>query len=167
MIRHYLITVDYLSGFFQINRLSSTAVSDIIYCLKASRSTRGSDYRRRCEVCSFAHPLRFCSAAGPELDSPQRIRCWTHRRGVTPASTPTFCQGRHGAGCDISGSFCVSSWKRLQMSQPSGDRPAKSRSAAAVITHIAECFGAGPNAVLWMAINGLWSVQALILRPYV
>ena len=32
--REYLITVDYLSGFFEVDRLPSKRVSDIVYVLK-------------------------------------------------------------------------------------------------------------------------------------
>ena len=39
--REYLITVDYLSGFFEIDRLPSKRVSDIIYCLKQQFARHG------------------------------------------------------------------------------------------------------------------------------
>ena len=39
--RQYLITVDYLSGFFEFDRLSPTAESDIIYCLKQHFALHG------------------------------------------------------------------------------------------------------------------------------
>jgi len=37
----YLITVDYLSGFFEINRLPSKKVSDVIYALKCDFARHG------------------------------------------------------------------------------------------------------------------------------
>ena len=39
--REYLITVDYLSGFFEIDRLPSKSVSDIVYCLKQHFARHG------------------------------------------------------------------------------------------------------------------------------
>jgi hypothetical protein len=39
--REYLITVDYLSGFFEIDRLPSKRVSDIVYCLKQQFARHG------------------------------------------------------------------------------------------------------------------------------
>jgi hypothetical protein len=39
--REYLITVDYLSGFFEVDRLPSKRVSDIVYCLKQHFARHG------------------------------------------------------------------------------------------------------------------------------
>ena len=38
---NYLMTVDYLSGFFEIDRLPSKRISDIIYCLKQHFTRHG------------------------------------------------------------------------------------------------------------------------------
>ena len=39
--RHYLVTVDFLSGYFEIDRLHSMTVADIIYCLKQHFARHG------------------------------------------------------------------------------------------------------------------------------
>lgn len=49
----YLVTVDYLSGFFEVDRLPSKRVSDIIYCLKAHFARYGLPL----EVCSDNSPF--------------------------------------------------------------------------------------------------------------
>jgi len=38
---NYLMTVDYLSGFFEVDRLSSKRISDVIYCLKQHFARHG------------------------------------------------------------------------------------------------------------------------------
>jgi len=49
----YLITADYLSGFFEIDRLPSKCASDIIYCLKAHFARHGLPL----EVCIDNNPF--------------------------------------------------------------------------------------------------------------
>jgi len=49
----YLITVDYLSGFFEVDRLPSKRASDVIYCLKAHFARNGLPT----EVCSDNNPF--------------------------------------------------------------------------------------------------------------
>jgi len=49
----YLITVDYLSGFFEIDRLQSKRASDVIYCLKVHFTRHGLPM----EVCSDNNPF--------------------------------------------------------------------------------------------------------------
>ena len=49
----YLVKVDYLSGFFEIDRLPSKRTSDIIHCLKGHFARHGL----LCEVVSDNNPL--------------------------------------------------------------------------------------------------------------
>lgn len=49
----YLVTVDYLSGFFEIDRLPSKRTSDIVHCLKGHFARHGLP----CEVVSDNNPL--------------------------------------------------------------------------------------------------------------
>lgn len=51
--RDYLITVDYLSGYFEIDRLPSKRATDVIYCLKSHFSRHGLPM----EVCSDNNPF--------------------------------------------------------------------------------------------------------------
>ena len=65
----YLLTVDYLSGFFEIDRLPSKAVSNIVYCLRQHFSRHGlplevvsdnspfasAEFRRFAERFDFKH----------------------------------------------------------------------------------------------------------------
>ena len=49
----YLITVDYLSGFFEVDRLPSKRASDVIYCLKAHCAR----HELPIELCSDNNPF--------------------------------------------------------------------------------------------------------------
>jgi len=65
----YLITVDYLSGYIEVDRLPSKRVSDVIYCLKVQFARHGlplevisdnnpfnaADFRRFAEKYDFKH----------------------------------------------------------------------------------------------------------------
>ena len=65
----YLITVDYLSGFFEIDRLDSKRIQDVIYCLKIHMSRYGicdelisdnspfqaAEFKRFTELYEFKH----------------------------------------------------------------------------------------------------------------
>jgi transposase InsO family protein len=39
--RDYLVTVDYLTGYFELDRLPSKAVSDVVYCLRQHFARHG------------------------------------------------------------------------------------------------------------------------------
>ena len=69
--RDYLLTVDYLSGFFEIDKLPSKSVSDIVYCLKQHFARNGlpmvvvtdsspfhaSEFKRFAELYDFQHVM--------------------------------------------------------------------------------------------------------------
>jgi hypothetical protein len=83
--RDYLCTVDYLSGFFEIDRLPSKKVTDIIYCLRQHFARHGipielfsdnSPFNSR-EFRSFAqlYEFRFTTSSPRYAQSNGRVEC--------------------------------------------------------------------------------------------
>lgn len=75
----YLITTDYLSGYFEIDRLPSKRIADVIYCLKQQMARHGvptilvSDNSRSARRSSARSPSDTSSAMS------RRVRA-THSR---------------------------------------------------------------------------------------